>query len=149
MTQSVNNALLGVGVILAAALLFAILRPGDSEEPASVGDPTTLAQDQRGPTGGSEGKPERPMASPISKIVVRNGRPVGGPLEIDSTVGDRIVFRVDSDVNEEIHVHGFDVSRDVEAGQTVKIAFDANFTGIFETELENSGVTIAEIQVNP
>ncbi len=148
MKQSVRNALLGVGVLLVAVLLFVILRPGDTEEPASVGDPTTLAQDQRGPTGGSEGKPERPTPPPIPKIVIRNGQPVGGPFEVDSTVGDRIVFKVKSDVEEEVHVHGFDFTEDVGPGRP-SFDFDGDITGIYETELEFSGVPIAAIQINP
>lgn len=82
-------------------------------------------------------------------VLVRNGQPMGGVLKIDVKEGDRIEFKVDSDLSEEIHVHGFDVSKDVDAGQTVKLAFDADFTGIFETELEGTAVPIAEIQVNP
>jgi hypothetical protein len=37
-------------------------------------------------------------------IVVRHGEPVGGVQELEYSAGDRIQFKVDSDVADEIHV---------------------------------------------
>ncbi len=42
-------------------------------------------------------------------IVIQNGEPVGGMLEIDVNEGEQVRFRVRSDVGDEVHVHGYDI----------------------------------------
>ena len=63
--------------------------------------------------------------------------------------GDRVVFVVTSDVADEVHVHGYDLSRDVGAGRPARIAFRATIPGRFEVELEDRRVPIAELTVTP
>ncbi len=54
-----------------------------------------------------------------------------------------------SDVAEEVHVHGFDVSKDVAAGGSVTFSFEANIDGKYEVELEHSAVQIASLSISP
>jgi hypothetical protein len=82
-------------------------------------------------------------------IVVENGKPVGGVQELEYSAGDQIAFAVESDVADEVHVHGYDLSEDVPAGGSVEFSFPAEIEGIFEVELESRGEQIAEVQVNP
>lgn len=63
--------------------------------------------------------------------------------------GENVRFTVKSDIEEEVHVHGFDLSEDVGPGQPARFNFKPGFTGIFEVELEHSAVQIVELQVNP
>jgi hypothetical protein len=69
--------------------------------------------------------------------------------ELEFTEGETVRFRVRSDGPEEVHVHGYDISKDVEAGQTATMSFKATITGIFEIEFEESGTQIAELKVEP
>jgi len=90
--------------------------------------------------------PEKPKTT---EIVVRNGEPVGGMQELEYSAGDEVAFSVRSDVADEIHVHGYDLSKDVKAGGSVSFSFPAEIEGIFEIELEQRGTQIAELRVNP
>ena len=47
-----------------------------------------------------------------------NGLPAGGIVRQSVNEGDRVVIVVDSDVADEIHVHGYDLKKDVTAGGT-------------------------------
>jgi hypothetical protein len=85
----------------------------------------------------------------VPTIVVREGEPVGGAQELEYSAGEEIRFRVTSDQAEEIHVHGYDISKEVAAGGTVEFAFPAELEGIYEAELEELGVQIVELRVNP
>lgn len=85
----------------------------------------------------------------VPTIVVRDGEPVDGVEELEFSAGEEIRFRVSSDAAEEIHVHGYDVSKNVPAGGTIEFAFPAELEGIYEAELEELGVQIAELQINP
>lgn len=85
----------------------------------------------------------------VPTVVVRNGKPVGGIKELDYNKGDQIRFRVKSDVADEIHVHGYDLMKDVGAGGTVAFDFPASIDGIYEAELEGRKEQIIDLHVNP
>jgi Cu-Zn family superoxide dismutase len=88
-------------------------------------------------------------AGAVPTIEVRNDEPLGGIQELEFSAGDEIRFKVSSDVAEEIHVHGYDIAKDVPANGSVVFSFPADIEGIFEVELEGLGTQIAELRVNP
>ena len=66
-------------------------------------------------------------------------------VPLDSTV--RVT--VTGDVADEIHLHGYDLHADVTPQTEAVLEFDATIPGVFEIELEGSGVLIGELQVAP
>jgi hypothetical protein len=56
---------------------------------------------------------------------------------------------VQSDVADEIHVHGYDLKKDVTKGGSVTFTFKGTIEGRFEVELENAGTQIANLEVTP
>ena len=104
--------------------------------------------------GYDKGTPARTEEAPppepaIEAIVVRDGAPVGGPAELEYDAGEQIRFRVRSNVADELHIHGYDITREIPAGGTVTVSFPADLEGIYEAELHGSGELIAELRVNP
>ena len=85
----------------------------------------------------------------VPTIEFENGEPVGGIEKIEVNAGERVRFKVHSDVAEEVHVHGYDLMKDVPAGGTIEFDFPAEIEGIFEAEMEGVAVQILELQVNP
>lgn len=85
----------------------------------------------------------------LVRIVVVGGAPQGGIVRTTVDEGDQVVLVVRSDAADEIHLHGYDISRDVAAGGTVRIAFTATLPGRFEVELEERGTQIADLTVEP
>jgi hypothetical protein len=63
--------------------------------------------------------------------------------------GERVRFKVRSDVDDEIHVHGFDEYADVKAGGSVTISFRAEFDGAFEVEMHDTGTQVASLEIQP
>jgi len=126
-------SLFGAGLLLASC-------GGDDGE--SAGTTTTET------TTTTTTETTQPPAGPTEiRIAVVNGAPEGGIVREKVKKGDRVVLVVTSDVADEIHLHGYDVSRDVAAGGTVRLPFKATISGRFEVELENRGVPIADISV--
>jgi hypothetical protein len=121
------------GVALAVVVVLFIVLSGGDDNSSS----TTTAT-----TGGNS-------AGAIATITIKNGQPVGGVQDLTFTQGDDIRFRVDSDVSDEVHFHGYDIGKDVEAGGSVTFDVPATITGKFEVELEHAVTQIAEITVNP
>ena len=81
------------------------------------------------------------------RVVVKGGKPVGGIQRATAKKGQTVAIVVHSDVADEVHVHGYDLHKDVAAGGTVRIAFPATITGVFEAELESRKLQIIEFTV--
>jgi hypothetical protein len=148
-TRTVVIAAAGVAVAVA---LFIVLQGGDDDGDGTPVATTTAPQEpaeQGGAPQGGGGGGEKPEQPEVATIVVRNGEPVGGVQELEFAMGDRIRFVVESDVAEEVHLHGYDVSMDVSAGGKVSFDVPATIEGVFEVELEHSVVQLAEITVTP
>jgi len=157
MGNSRTPAIIAGALLVAAVVAFFVLRDSDSDDdsstPAATTTSTAQAADENGQGGGAaDDKPADgggSGAGEFATIVIENGQPKGGVAELSFTEGEDIRFRVESDVDEEVHFHGYDVAEDVTAGGSVEFDVPATLTGVFEVELEHSVVPIAEITVNP
>ena len=58
-------------------------------------------------------------------------------------------FEVVSDTADEIHVHGYDLMKDVAKGGSVTFSFKGSIDGRFVVELEDHEQQIAELDVAP
>src|SRR5665811_1359732 len=135
-------ALLALGAVLGLAACGS----DDSGGGAYGGASTSTTTDST-----STGENETAAASKpaVETIVVRNGEPVGGVAELTYSAGEEVRFEVRSDVADEVHIHGYDLTKDVPAGGTVSFSFPAELEGLFEVELEQRVEQIAELRVNP
>lgn len=80
------------------------------------------------------------------EVTVVEGQ-VEGPGTVTVDAGTKLQVVVTSDVADEVHVHGYDLSESVAAGETVTLLFTADIPGAFEVELEGSGTHLFELQV--
>jgi cytoskeletal protein RodZ len=90
-----------------------------------------------------------PAEPAVRTITVVDGQPEGGIKTISYDKGDQVRLKVSSDVADEIHVHGYDLMKDVKKGGSVQFSFAATIEGRFEIELENAGTQIANLEVDP
>lgn len=105
--------------------------------------------------GSSSGGTSAGAASPSSstaptvtiKVTVSNGKIDPAPHAVDAKKGERIAITVTSDKAEEIHVHGYDLKKDLDAGQPGELDFTADQAGRFEVELEHEGKTLFQLLV--
>lgn len=61
---------------------------------------------------------------------------------------DVVMIMITADVDEEVHLHGYDISTNVTPGDSAMILFTADTAGRFEIEFEKSGAFIAELEVS-
>ena len=83
------------------------------------------------------------------RIRVVGGAPQGGIVRKTVDQGDRVVIVVTSDVADHVHLHGYDIMRDVAPGRPARIPFRATVPGRFEVELEDRSLQIADLTVRP
>lgn len=113
---------------------------GTTEATTSAATTTTTATTTTATTTGAAG--------PVTiTVVVKGGKPVGGIQRATAKKGQKVAIVVHSDVADEVHVHGYDLHKDVTAGGTVRIVFPATITGVFEAELESRKLQIVEFTV--
>jgi hypothetical protein len=122
MSSNAKRALAGVVVVAVAVVLLVVLSNGGETDSTTKG---------------------------VTTIVVKHGKPAGGIAQLTYNKGEEVRFKVDSDVSDEVHMHGYDIIKDVEAGGSVSFDFPATIEGVFEAELEGRKEQILELTVNP
>ncbi len=134
-------------------LAFVLLSPGDDDESATSGATTTTPATTVPPPAITSTTSQPPAADhepAFETINVAGGKPDGGVQKITVKKGARARIQVASqDTSDEVHVHGYDVKRELKAGDSVRLSFDADAEGIFEIELERAGRQIGELTVEP
>ena len=138
-------ALFGSGIVLTSC-------GGDDGESADTTETTEVTTTSQTTTTEATTTTETttPPPGPTEiRIVVVNGAPTGGIVRETVEKNDRVVLVVRSDVADHIHLHGYDVMRDVTPGKPARLPFKATIPGRFEVELEDRGVQIADITVRP
>jgi hypothetical protein len=124
MNSNTVRAAVGAVVVIVAVVLLIVLKSNNSDSSATT-------------TKG------------VTTIVIKNGEPVGGIAQLTYNKGEEVRFKVDSDVSDEVHMHGYDIMKDVKAGGSVSFDFPATIEGVFEAELEGRKEQILELTVNP
>jgi plastocyanin len=61
--------------------------------------------------------------------------------------GSQVRLVVTSDVDDEVHVHGYDIEKELSAGQPTTLEFTADQTGLFEVETHESGLQLLQLEV--
>jgi Cupredoxin-like domain len=95
-------------------------------------------------------RPDPPSASPTTRSLDLEIRDDGmSPEEVSVREGDRVIMSIDSDRPVEIHVHGYDLEREVEAGEATELAFEADLTGRFPIENHETETELGVLVVEP
>ena len=146
---------------LCAVLVGAFALAGCGDDPASdegastetvatmpVETETTPAETTPAATTPTETTPAAPKPTTIAIRVV-GGVPQGGIARPKLKKGDRAVIVVRADAGEEIHMHGYDLEKQVTPGKPVRLPFTATIPGRFEVELHHPDTLLAVVTVSP
>jgi hypothetical protein len=146
-----------VAALAAAVALFFVLAGG--EDDAATARPQVLAGTQsvapsaapkpQSATPMTNRKPGTAPTSKIERIWVRGGKAAGGVRRLEFKRGDFVRFSVHSRVADEVHIHGFDITKALPANRIVLFAFRADIEGVFEVVLHGGHVKIAELRIKP
>ena len=138
------------GIAVAILILAVVLLSGgddsNDEKPAAQATATATATATAGETTAPEA-----TETPTPKPTVDPGPLLTGDsvVKIEVNKGDTVRFRVRSPQDDEVHVHGYDLKKDLTANQTASMSFKATIDGIFVIEFEEQGKQIASLRVNP
>ena len=133
-----------LGIAAAIAVVAVVLLAGGGGETGGSKVNAHTATATRAPSEASPAETATPSATAEPPLLTADDQKA-----LTVSEGDTVRFRVRSKTDEEVHVHGYDLKKDVRAGQTISFAFKADITGIFEIEFEQSGTTLAQLKVVP
>ena len=156
MTPTFRKVVL-VLAVLGFAISVLVAACGDDDEESSPATTTTATtqpattEQEPPPTTTEAATTTEPEPDPVRtfRITVKGGRPQGGIARPSVSQGDKLRLIVRSDVADHVHLHGYDIMRDVAPGAPAQLALTADVPGRFEIELEDIGVQIAELEVTP
>jgi hypothetical protein len=150
MSRAQRFTFLGIAVVIAIVAIVVLADNGEDSSPSGTNTqatatptPTATQSQEATPT---ETATETPTPTPTPEPPLLDGSKV---VKLEFTEGDTVKFRVVSDVPEEVHIHGYDIAKDLEPGKVTTVSFPASITGIFEIEYEGAGKQIAELRVDP
>jgi hypothetical protein len=95
-----------------------------------------------------EGSTPGDSAGEGPSFVVSDGE-VEGPRQVAVNVGEEVVFTVETDTVDEVHVHGYDMTVPVKPGEAATIRLRADIPGVFEVELEEAHLQLTQLRVSP
>jgi hypothetical protein len=144
-TQRLSFLAVAVVIAIVAVVLLAS-SGGDGGEPATTGAQATAT-----PTAGGDATPAptetaAPTATPEPEPPLLQ---TGKVTKLRVKQGETVRFRVASPGGDEIHVHGYDIQKEIPAGKVVSVSFRADITGIFEIEFHGTAEQIGQLRVDP
>jgi FtsP/CotA-like multicopper oxidase with cupredoxin domain len=144
MSRNQRLGFLGIAALIAviAIVIFATSGGGPDETSTQAASTPTPTATATGTATATAAATETPTPQPPLLTA-------GSVKKLEYKEGDTVTFRVRNDAPEEVHVHGYDIKKELEAGKTATISFKATITGIFEIELEQSAQQLAELRVDP
>jgi heme/copper-type cytochrome/quinol oxidase subunit 2 len=158
-----QRILLIVAAVAVAVIAFVIASPGSDNENGDQAAQTTTSQTETQVETDvetetevdtqTEAAPEPPDVS-VTRIQVQGGVVQGGPQSIEVEQGEPVRIIVAADAADEIHLHGYDLTREAAPGAPARFNFTANLEGVFELEshtAEDAGLEplVARLVVNP
>ncbi|MGY1651907.1 hypothetical protein [Geodermatophilus sp. SYSU D01119] len=90
-----------------------------------------------------------PSSPAVRAIVVEvaGGQVTGDTGRVVVAAGEQVALTVTSDVADELHLHGYDLTADLAPGRPATVEFTADLPGVFEAELHGSGTVLLSLQV--
>jgi hypothetical protein len=131
-------ALLGLTLLLALALTGCAGKPADSATTSSASGSTSSSASGT-PSAGTQQRIE---------VTFANGKASGDTGRVQVALGTSVTLVVTSDVADQVHVHGYDIEKELTPGTPVTLQFDATIAGVFEVELHEAGTVLLRLQVS-
>jgi FtsP/CotA-like multicopper oxidase with cupredoxin domain len=139
MSRAQRLTFLGIAAII--AVVAVIVLSGGADETDKAADATATPTPSATASGTAEA-----IATPKHKPPLLQA---GKEPTLSFDQGDTVRFRARHGDAEEVHIHGYDIKKELAANETADVSFEASIPGIFEIELEHSGTPLGRLKVEP
>ena len=132
--------------VLSAALLLALSGCAGTDSSASPAASAASASSTSSAAELSTTTPVPPAGQQLA-VQVAGGKVTGDTGRVPVPVGDHVTLTITSDVADEVHVHGYDLTTALTPGAPAELTIDATIPGVFEVELHEAGTVLLSLQV--
>ena len=112
----------------------------------SAATSTTAPASSSPSSGASSSGSTAPRGRTIT-VTVTGSRVTPAPGTVDLRVGETITLVVTSDHADQLHVHGFDIERQLPAGRPVSVELTGQSPGVYEVETHEPALTLLTVAV--
>jgi hypothetical protein len=131
-------ALIGLPLVLALPLAGCAGKPADSTSPTVTS----------GFASSSAASTSSAHAEQRIEVTFAHGEASGDTGRVPVALGTPVTLVVTSDVADKVHVHGYDIEKELTPGTPVTLQFDATVAGVFEVELHEADTVLLRLQVS-
>ena len=141
------------GSLLAALLVMAVacgdVRPAATTTTAPGTTSSILATTTTitAAVASTTAAPDTTTTAEPAHVAIAAGVP-SGPTVFSYDVGDTVDITVVSDVDDELHVHGYDLVFELTANVPITLDFVADVPGVFEVEIHTGHAHVFDIEVS-
>jgi hypothetical protein len=138
-----------VAVIAIAAVACGSTGSVPETSTSSTGVTTTTSQPETtttGPVISTTSSPTTTSTIPEPLVEISAGEVTGADI-VEVGLGNEVDIWVLSDIDDQIHVHGYDLFFDLEAGVPLNLTFSADIPGVFEVEVHTGNTHLLDIEV--
>jgi FtsP/CotA-like multicopper oxidase with cupredoxin domain len=128
-----QRIVLVVAALVVAVAAFVIAQPGDDDDSKQSSN-TTQTQETTSTGTETDATTEQPAEPAVTRINVKDGVIDGDVKSIEVAKGDTVRIVVTSNVDDEIHLHGYDIEKEAGPGKPARFKFKATLEGAFELE---------------
>lgn len=94
------------------------------------------------------GSPVESDDAQVISLTYAAGAATGDTDRVEVPLGTNVRLTITSDVVDEVHVHGYELTTAVPAGQAAQLEFLADQPGVFEVELHDARAVLTRLQVS-
>ena len=81
------------------------------------------------------------------RVSVTDGKVEPAPRRVEVEKDSQVRLLVTSDVDDELHVHGYEIEAELEAGRPTTVELSADQTGLFGVETHESELELLQLEV--
>ncbi len=118
---------------------------GETQENLSMTTTEPPVESTEPPVESTEPPAEEPLGVTVE---IESGTVVGGIQRLKAKIGDQIRITVSSDVEDEFHLHAYDLTLQIAPNEPATLIFEADIPGVFEGELHDAGYQILSLEVS-
>jgi hypothetical protein len=139
-------------VSLCAAVLLALTACASGDDTAGTAGTTSPSAATSTPTPSETSSSATPTPEDTEqaveiRVTVRDGKVRPQPRRVDVDQDSQVRLLVTSDVDDEVHVHGYEIEEPLEAGRTTTVEFVADQPGVFEVETHETELALLQLAV--
>ena len=120
---------------------------GTSSSGAGSSATSTASSSAPSPSGSSSASSSSSPAQRTVTVTVTGSRVTPAPRTVDLGVGETMTLTVTSDHADQLHVHGFDIEKELPAGTPVSVELTGESPGVYEVETHHPELRLLKIAV--